>query len=226
MGMLCWGLAQPSSGFLSSLVSPHHSTYYTMLLFCFLWNVLYRRSPPRLRDTVPSFPLSAAPSAVSTHLWNDGMSVCVKSTCHKAKHAVRPQLVWAGILTILVRKKKKILVYPARQESGNMREMVGSWESPWISSKSTAPGAPCQALGLCPIPPSTCAAGCPGLATPVLALPPTETKGKCFIKQTQHLLRLSQGLRQAWRNRQYLPSPCPARASWKVILAKYAQQSR
>ena len=109
MGMLCWGLAQPSSRFPCGLVSPHHSTYDTILLFCFFWNVLYRRSSPKLRDTVPNFPLSAAPSVVSTHWWNDGMSVCMKSTCHKAKHAVRPQLVWAGILTILVRKKKKDL---------------------------------------------------------------------------------------------------------------------
>ena len=125
MDMLCWGLAQPSSGFPCGLVSPHHSTYDTILLFCFFWNVLYRRSSPKLRDTVPNFPLSAAPSVVSTHLWNDGMSVCMKSTCHKAKHAVRPQLVWAGILTILVRKKKKRswCILPGRS--------LGTWER-WL----------------------------------------------------------------------------------------------
>lgn len=53
----------------------------------------------------------------STHLWNEGMFACMKSTWYKARHTVGSQLACVGIVNILV--------YAVRQESGNISEMAG-----------------------------------------------------------------------------------------------------
>lgn len=88
-------------------------------------------------------------------------------------------------------------------------------------SKIQSPGHPLPGLRLCPSAPPTvvpwAALLLPHLSQPFLLPRP---KAKCFIKQTQHLLWFCQGLRQACRNRQYLPSPSPSWAPIKVICAK------
>ena len=76
--------------------------------------------------------------------------------------------------------------------------------------KIHSPWSPPPGLGFCPTPPSTCAAGCPGLATPVLALPPTETKSQ-VLYQTNTAFIVAPSRSAAGLEEQTVPSfslPC------------------
>lgn len=143
------------------------------MLFHFLSDFPTRRTSPKVRGTMLSFSLQHQLQA-STSLRNEDIGVYEKHPAH-GRTLININIV-------------DILVYSARQEPGNMRGMVGSGEGPRISSKSTVLKPPAR-LWDAALPPSchTCSSSsCYGNQKP---------SAKRFIKQTQYLLRLPQGLR-------------------------------
>lgn len=120
-----------------------------------------------------------------------------------------------------------VLVSSARQEPGNMRAMAG-WvvRTFWVSSKSTAP-TPLPGPGALSHSPSyCCASGCPALATPVLALPPAQTKSQ-VLYQTNTAFIVAPSRSVAGLEEQTVRSfSLPTRAPLKVICAKTSMLSR
>ena len=185
-------------------------------MLVFLIRLPTTRSSPKLRGTVPSFCPSAAPSA-GQRPFVEGRHDCV---------LFRPA-------QRLARKRTSINVN--WYQCFGLFSQAGAWEhegNSWavrkssVSSKSTAPDTPCQALSH-----STshrCASGCPGLATPVPALPPARTKSQ-VLYQTNTAFIVAPSRSEAGLEEQTVPSfslPYQGSIQGHLCQDKYVLQSR